>query len=93
MYLRESQSIEKCSISATNITDEELTSFFVKLNLALQLNQRQTSLAISQWNCKPFYNIKSLIQSLKLVLEIRKYEIQVGNIHGSYIIIITVEPR
>lgn len=34
-------SIEKCSISAADIPDEELTSFFVKLDLALQLEERQ----------------------------------------------------
>ena len=47
-YLRESQSIEKRSISAANIIDEELTSFFVKLNLALQLEEKQPLFAIVQ---------------------------------------------
>lgn len=41
MYLRKSNSIEKCSISASNITDKELTSFFIKLNLTLCLVEKQ----------------------------------------------------
>ena len=59
-------SIEKCSISATDITDEELTSFLVKLNLALQLKEGQPLQLLHYKPLKKFIKYNIAVKRLEI---------------------------